>query len=218
MDKVVKIEHLPESLLNAGKDLISYYCYLTGSQFVLTSTEGWSETTINQYRDLDLLITPNNKFKKYRYDPPKESSFLNKVENTYELLESFINDKCDLSPDYIIPASILLNEFSREINRPINSNKEFPALMNKIMSQPEYSQIEKKTTSKGIGYTGIALKSQTLNEKRGKKRTISHPFTMNTMPNSLLSTSQPKVIPHFPESVNYNSSDPLVLVKIPNFL
>lgn len=40
------------------------------------------------------------------------------------------------------------------------------------MSQPEYSQIEKKTTGKGIVYTGVALKSQTLNEKRGYKTTI----------------------------------------------
>ena len=195
MDKFAQYDNY-ESILIAGRTLLGYYSYLSGKNFALVETDQWSEADLEEYRKIDGLIVPDDKLVKVKYDLPKESVFLNKVDKTYNTFESFIRSHCNLSNSYSTQASVLLNEFSHSIGRPISANKEFPALMIKLMSTPDYSHIEKKSTAKGVIYIGIALKSRPFNEKLGKKRT----------PNNFVATrsSQPMVlIPITAENVTH---------------
>lgn len=159
MDKTIHIEHTPESLLENGRAFISYYCYLTGQDLALINLEGWDNQTIKEYERLGFVIHPNNIFVNRKYKAPKGLAFINKIEQTYDLLENFIRDKCEFSDEYKISAAALLKEFAKEIDKPVNCNKEFPALMSKLMNTPEFSHIEKKTTSKCVVYLGLRLKS-----------------------------------------------------------
>ncbi|CAH6419246.1 Hypothetical protein HVR_LOCUS445 [uncultured virus] len=162
MNKSITIEHTPESFFENGKALIGHCCFLTGKKLALINLEGWSDADIEKYQNLGLVINSNGTFIGRKYKPPKKAPFHNKIQQIYELLESFIENRCEFSNKYSIPATILLNEFLKEIDQPINSNKEFPTLMKKLMDNENFSCIDKKTTSKGIIYTGLRLKSHNI--------------------------------------------------------
>lgn len=176
MDTTIYIDHSPESILNAAKTFMSYYTGLTGIELMMCGIDNLPEYQIEEYKKCGIIISGTNTFRNHRYTSPKESQFASRIDRTYESFLSFIRLRCNCIDGCSVPASALLNEFSTVLGRHINSNKEFPALMNKLMSMEEYSGIEKKSTGKGIVYTGITLKSRSLEEKHGKKKPAVQPI------------------------------------------
>ena len=194
MDNTLKIENNLDSILEGIKALTSYYCDLSNSNMAILNTSDWDIKTFEDYDRLGLIVKPDKNRRTIKFKPPKTSKFSNTIEQTYELLEDFVQERCEFFEKYTIPAAILLKEFSKEINRPVNPNKEFPLLMNKLISTSEFPII-KKSTCKGVIYVGLKLKPY--NDQSENKRSINQ-HTINTdyrTPDNSNSYISPVMIP-----------------------
>lgn len=154
-----RLEYNYQSMRNAAGHLLGLCSKLSGNRVAILDVDKCEPEVRHFCENNSLIVSVPEIAKKIRFDPPKSNQFMNKMDKLYSLLVSFINEKCVIGPNHKIMASTFLSVFSKEIGEDINNKIEFPALMLRYSENNPNLQINKRSTCKGVIYSGIEIQT-----------------------------------------------------------